>query len=74
MKQCVKVYELVTDSDKNVKKVFRGIYKNMTAVSKAFQVHNKTVSNICHGRRKWVEVNSKTYTFKFTDKDYTKAI
>jgi hypothetical protein len=74
MKQCVKVYELVTDSNKDVKKVLLGIYKNMAVASKAFKVHYCTLSNICYGKRKWVEIDGKTYSFKFTNKDYTKAI
>jgi hypothetical protein len=74
MKQCVKVYELVSDEDKDVEKVLLGIYKNMAAASRAVKTHFCTVSNICHGKQKWVVVDGKTYVFKFTNKLFNKTL
>jgi len=74
MKPRVKAYEFIIDENRNVKKVSRGIYKNMAYASQRFEVHNSTMSAICHGKRKWVEVDGRTYSFKFTNKDYTKTI
>jgi hypothetical protein len=74
MKQCVKVYELVTDKNKDVKKVLLGIYKNMGVAAKAYKAHATIVSRICHGKTKWVVIDGKTYIFKFTDKLFNKTI
>ena len=59
MKQCVKVYELVTDKNKDVKKVLLGIYKNMGVAAKAYKAHATIVSRICHGKTKWVVIDGK---------------
>jgi hypothetical protein len=74
MKKCVKVYELVPDENKDMQKTLLGIYKNMAAASRAVKTHFVTVSNICHGKQKWVVIDGKTYIFKFTDKMFNKTV
>ena len=76
MKQCVKVYELAPKSEdnKDIEKKYLGTYKNMNQVSKLLKTNLIYISSVLYGKRKWIKIHDKTYTFEFTDELYDKIL